>query len=63
MKITIIIEWHTKVRPVRRHELMNAGIEEAQYMLNKGHNEGPLTYTDGKDRLYTGYWKRKIEVE
>ena len=62
MKVIITIDWHTKVRPVRRDELATAGIEQANNMMSGGYIEGELHYEDNKGREYSGWWKRKIEV-
>ena len=63
MKIIITIDWHTKVRPVRRDELATAGIEQANLGMQQAYIEGELIYEDAKGREYSGWWKRKIIVD
>ncbi len=63
MKVIITIDWHTKVRPVRRDELATHGMQRANEMMQEGYIEGELLYTDGKGREYSGWWKRKVEVD
>ena len=63
MKIIITIDWHTKVRPVRRDELATHGIERVCDMMLQGYIEGELKYEDNKGREYSGWWKRKIIVD
>ena len=63
MKVIITIDWHTKVRPIRRDELTTHAIERVNNMMQDGYIEGELHYEDNQGREYSGWWKRKIEVD